>query len=97
MSIYNSLYIPKELLIKASGIQKDVVDKDEASGIITFQDGFIWYNNAISYVTRKWSEGKTQMYPPISNDQEHSFPTRILSLLDDELASGRLKMEWKKR
>ena len=97
MSINNSLYIPKEMLIIASGLDEKEISRDEADNVLCFVDGFIDYRSALVYVDRKWKEGKSQMFPPYSEDPNSSFASRVLGLIDDEIATGGLKMEWKKR
>ena len=96
MGFKNSLYIPKSFLATASGINPNEILKDEKSGLLHFKNGFIWYRDALLYVFKKWDDGKVEMYPPYSKDPDQSFAGRVLSLLDDEVAVGNLKVEWTK-
>lgn len=90
------LHVPKDLLIVASGLDKNVVNADIKSGKLVMLPGKdeIWYHEALKYVFKKWQEGEDKMYPPYSDEPEHSFAARILSCLDDQIAVENLEMRW---
>lgn len=88
------LFLPKKLLISASGIDPKIIAADEKSGKLDFDEqGNIWYHNALNYVVDKWEEGAL-MYSPISEKEEHNFASRVLSRLDDQISAGNLEMVW---
>lgn len=93
------LHIPKDLLILASGLDKKAVEADIKSGKLVMIPGKdeIGYHEALVYVFMKWKEGKDEMYPPYSDEPEHSFAARILSHLDDQIAVENLEMTWRRK
>jgi hypothetical protein len=93
----NSLYITKRILELASGIDKKMIDNDIAEGLIRVNDdGLIWYRTASQYVTNKWQDGKVNMYDPNMGEPDHNFSSRVLSLLDDDIAAGNVSITWKR-
>ena len=98
MEMKTGLLIPIHILEYASGIQKNIIKKDiNNSQLRVRSEGFIWYQDALNYVFAKWNEGKTDMYPPYSDDPNHSFAARVLSMIDDEIAVNNVRMEWKEK
>ena len=90
--------IPIHILETASGISKQQIKQDIANSMINIQfDRYIWYRDALTYVFKKWKEGKAEMYPPYSEDPDHSFAARVLSLMDDEITVHNLKVEWNEK
>ena len=60
-------------------------------------DDYIWYREAAQYVCKKWAEGKTLMYDPNGGEPDNNFSSRILSILDDEIAATKLTLSWGSR
>lgn len=97
MSSKNSLYITKEVLEHASGLDVAEMKKDIESGkLILDKNGMVWYRTASQYVMDKWSEGKAKMYDPNGGEPDHNFSSRVLSILDDEIAVSNLIFTWEK-
>ena len=95
MSKNNSLYIPKRVLVLASGIDEKTVNSDINNGILKLgESGYIWYREATQYVCKKWEQGKTNMYDPNGGEPDHNFSSRVLSILDDEIAASNLSLRW---
>jgi hypothetical protein len=98
MSESNSLYIPKRVLVNASGIDEKNVNADIKSGALKLnENGNIWYRQATQYVCQKWEQGKTDMYDPNGGEPDHNFSSRILSILDDEIGVSNLSFKWNGR
>ena len=98
MSKNKSLYIPKWMLICASGIEERIVNSDIKDGILSLsKDGYIWYREASQYVCKKWEQGKTKMYNPNGGEPDHNFSSRVLSILDDEIGVSNVSLKWNKR
>ena len=96
MSKNNSLYIPKRVLIHASGIDEKTIDADiKNNNLKLTEDGYIWFRVAAQYVCEKWAGGKTTMYDPNAGEPDHNFSSRVLSLLDDEIGVSNLSFIWK--
>lgn len=94
----NSLYIPKRVLVYASGIDEKTINADIKSGALRFnENGYIWYREAIQYVCKKWEQGKTEMYDPNGGEPDHNFSSRVMSILDDEIAASNLSFRWNER
>ena len=92
------LRLPKDLVISASGIGKNIIDDDIRQGILfADKNNDIWYHDALNYVAEKWNEGKTIMYDPLRDEGECSFAARVLSRIDDQISVGNLELIWKRR
>jgi len=90
-----SLYIPKKVLIHASGIDKKIVDADIKNNILKMdENGYIWYREAAQYVCKKWADGKIEMYDPNGEEPDKNFSSRVLSILDDQIAENKLTLSW---
>lgn len=92
----NGLFIPISLLVNASGISESTIKKDVKNSVLSADSqGYIWYRDAITYVFEKWESGKTEMYNPYCDDNKNSFASRVLDMIDDEIAVDHLSAEWK--
>lgn len=98
MKTNKGLIIPIHILEKASGISEKILKNDiHNSRLRMHEEGFIWYHDALVYVYEKWNEGKIEMYPPYSDEPNHSFAARVLSIMDDEITAKNLSIEWKEK
>lgn len=96
MKYNKGLLVPIYVLEKASGISKKIIVKDIENSLLGESvKGYVGYQTALRYVFQKWNEGNVEMYPPYSDDPDHSFAARVLSLMDDEITANNLKVEWK--
>lgn len=89
--------MPIAVLAHASGVDEKQISKDIEGGILRSTNGYIWYRDAAQYVYELWHKGKVLMYQPYSDDVDHSFAMRVLSLMDDEIAAGNLTVKWKEK
>lgn len=92
-----SLYIPIRIVAYASGIDERQISQDIQNGNLRSDNGVVWYRDAAQYVYEKWNQGKVLMYEPYSDDVERSFAMRVLSLMDDAIATGNLTLKWKEK